>query len=445
MPDKKISQLPNNFPLTGAELIEIVQAADNKKTNLTAIAAFVASTLPTSSTSPGLPLNSVQYNDNNTFAGDANFTWNSEGLSLGPTPAQSAQRLYISSIDNNADLWIDTKYNQRIVFRNQFTDNKWYISSDALPTGVNAKDNFGIGYLQDPTTAPFQIHRKFTYQGLNVDRVLIQGESDLDGLLEVYGEEIITKTATTTNDAVSLLTLIRTTNTSPAIGIGSKIDFKLKAFDNQIYSSGSIINKFTTVAAATRTSQFIIQTVDSAVTQDSLTLNGNGQLRLNRYGSVTPFTGTTQNLLGVTSNGSVIEVPEVIKTFKVNLSANDMTTLGTVLAIPAPGQGKAICIIEASVKYNYKTTPFSSTNLALISYNSTAPQFFANPTIFTKTTNVWNKMFQHNNIAPNSNIADGYNEPNIVENENMLIYISPISNVGDGDVVIYGTYREIEI
>lgn len=48
MADKKITQLPNNFPLTGAELIEIVQATDNKKTSLTAIATFIASTLPSS-------------------------------------------------------------------------------------------------------------------------------------------------------------------------------------------------------------------------------------------------------------------------------------------------------------------------------------------------------------------------------------------------------------
>ena len=31
MADKKITQLPNNYPLTGIELLEIVQAADNKK------------------------------------------------------------------------------------------------------------------------------------------------------------------------------------------------------------------------------------------------------------------------------------------------------------------------------------------------------------------------------------------------------------------------------
>ena len=52
MADKKITQLPNNYPLTGVELFEIVQAADNKKVSLQSIYDFIAACTISNNSTP---------------------------------------------------------------------------------------------------------------------------------------------------------------------------------------------------------------------------------------------------------------------------------------------------------------------------------------------------------------------------------------------------------
>jgi|688.fasta_scaffold28662_3 hypothetical protein len=138
---------------------------------------------------PSAPNNSVQFNNNNTFSGSSVFTFNGNGLSLGSVSASTSQRLVLSNDVDNPDLWIQSQYNQRIIFNNSTTNRKWYISSDALPTGVNARDNFGIGTGSNAAVAIFQIHRAGSFSGLTSDRVLIQGEgSNQLGILRVNGQ-----------------------------------------------------------------------------------------------------------------------------------------------------------------------------------------------------------------------------------------------------------------
>ncbi len=111
---------------------------------------------------------------------------------------------------------------------------------------------------------------------------------------------------TSTNTVVPILQLWRQTTGTPANDIGTSIDF-LTNTTVGLDNSNQLISKWTNATDATRTSQFIITGVNSAVTADLFTLSGNGQLKLNKYGS-NIFTGTLFKLIGEDSSGNLIEV-----------------------------------------------------------------------------------------------------------------------------------------
>jgi hypothetical protein len=86
----------------------------------------------------------------------------------------------------------------------------------------------------------------------------------------------VAPSSTNTNQRV--LQLTRLTTGTAANGISGSIDFAIERDDNSSSTSNQIISKWSDAAAATRTSQFVITGVNSATTQDILTINGDGSM-----------------------------------------------------------------------------------------------------------------------------------------------------------------------
>lgn len=96
------------------------------------------------------------WNTSTTLTGSTNLYWDTtnQTLNIGTQSAYPGAKLVLGSSyaeDNNADLRIVTKYNQRIIFVNATSSRAWYIHSDALPLGPNARDGLGIGTTSNPT------------------------------------------------------------------------------------------------------------------------------------------------------------------------------------------------------------------------------------------------------------------------------------------------------
>jgi hypothetical protein len=103
------------------------------------------------------------------------------------------------------------------------------------------------------------------------------------------------------------------TSGTAAAGLGQSHDYHIEASDGDTYASNSLISKWTTATAGSRTSQFIIQGVNSTTTQDILTLAGSGLLTLPQY--------TTSNHNGGTAADSVLVVTSAGVVKKRNAAA----------------------------------------------------------------------------------------------------------------------------
>lgn len=109
-----------------------------------------------------------------------------------------------------------------------------------------------------------------------------------------------------TNTVHNVFEILRSTQGAAADGIGGALKFTIETDNGSDQLSNQIISKWSTAANAARTSQFVITGVDSAVTQDEVTINGSGSLQLNQYGSGS-FTGTPAFTLQVDASGNIIE------------------------------------------------------------------------------------------------------------------------------------------
>lgn len=116
----------------------------------------------------------------------------------------------------------------------------------------------------------------------------------------------ITAEPASTNTTITVMNVNRGTSGSASNDIGGSIDFGVTSTTTTYALSNQLISKWTDATHATRTSQFIITGVNSAVTADLFTLSGNGATRLNKYGIGT-FTGTPAYTLQVDANGNIIE------------------------------------------------------------------------------------------------------------------------------------------
>jgi hypothetical protein len=117
-------------------------------------------------------------------------------------------------------------------------------------------------------------------------------------------------TPTATGTVTTILQLARQEGAASSNGTGESIDFSVQTFspfNNRL--SNQIISKWTDATDATRTSQFILTGVNSAVTADLFTLNGNGQTRLNKYGVGSFTSGTGTYLIATKADGTLMEYP----------------------------------------------------------------------------------------------------------------------------------------
>lgn len=129
----------------------------------------------------------------------------------------------------------------------------------------------------------------------------LQASSDSGLPLEVF------RNTSTTNAVVRTSYFLAQTTGTAADGLGGSIDFRISTTSGLDQLSNQLVSKWTTAANATRTSQFIITGVNSAVTADLLTISGNGQITANKYGIGSFTAGTPAYTLQVTSAGLVIE------------------------------------------------------------------------------------------------------------------------------------------
>lgn len=155
--------------------------------------------------------NSVTYWASTTvITGSTKFNWDNNnggnyyGLGIGTSSVGGqGTRLKLASTfaeNSNADLEIETPFNQRIIFTNSTSSRKWYISSDALPTGPNARDGLFIGTSQNPSVSLLYFNRSGS---LSVSAsLLVTGSANISTMLTLRSLSTL-PTGTTGSLAVS--------------------------------------------------------------------------------------------------------------------------------------------------------------------------------------------------------------------------------------------------
>lgn len=157
----------------------------------------------------------------------------------------------------------------------------------------------------------------------------VQGRSQfgtgVSGFSESYvgGQFGISPASLSTALPVMELNRNTSTYTGALNGIGLSIETKIQASDDVNYVANRITSKWTNVTVGSRTSEYSITGVDSAVEKISLTLSGSGQARLNQYGIGT-FAGSPVYLLGVDATGQLVETAGLAS---LGFAANNGLTL----------------------------------------------------------------------------------------------------------------------
>lgn len=132
-----------------------------------------------------------------------------------------------------------------------------------------------------------------------------------------------------TGTVIPITELYRQTSGTATAGIGESIDLYLQSTTGTQLAN-QLISKWSTATGATRTSEFSLTGVDSAVTATLLTVSGNGRTRLNKYG-VGTFTGVTAYVSGWDSSGNFIEINPSSLGTDTNFAINDLTATGNRL------------------------------------------------------------------------------------------------------------------
>lgn len=114
----------------------------------------------------GTPTQVSFWGEPTSLTGDTNFNWDNTGKTLvigssASTPSSSA-RLYLNSNSDNADLFIETPFNQRVKFKNSTTGVIWHTSTNTAvyssgPLSGQTIDSYNIGRSSNPTINYFEI------------------------------------------------------------------------------------------------------------------------------------------------------------------------------------------------------------------------------------------------------------------------------------------------
>jgi hypothetical protein len=194
-----------------------------------------------------------------------------------------------------------------------------------------------------------------------------------------------------TNTILTMITLQRESSGVVANGIGQQILFNTET-DVNIWSSNTIISKWSDATESTRTSQFEIRGVNSAVESTIFTLKGTGQLQLNKYVS-SAFLGTATEQLGVDASGNVITIalptPSPTLTFDSGLTRTlDNVQLGSTTTTGSPLLHKTYLNLDgfdfwinggATATYNLLIDDIGVSN---------TESFIDNSAYYTQSTNV---------------------------------------------------------
>lgn len=113
-----------------------------------------------------------------------------------------------------------------------------------------------------------------------------------------------------TNTVITVGTFERYSSGTAANGLGGSMDFVLETSSGGGQTSNRIISTWTDVTNGTRTSEMTFTGMNSAASTNLLTLSGNGDVKLNQYGSGSK-TGTLTYLAGFNSSGKVIEIDPI--------------------------------------------------------------------------------------------------------------------------------------
>lgn len=253
------------------------------------------------------------------------------------------------------------------------------------------------------------------------------------------------------NTQVTILTLVKeiTTTSSPNSGVLIAMSPGTTGGNSGIGSSiiGCLVENAT---APNIESKLVLQPqgTSSGLYGPTLVAYGSGKLQLSAYGQ-TPsnFAGSAVYNLGVDASGNVVESTNNIQTFKQVISSADIKNGVAISLLPAPGAGKAITIIEASIKLD-GNTPYAgaigvfgiyasvSGTLSKTLYNSGANTFFN-----TNSGPSYYKMID-------TNTNTGILSPNIFENEGIsarVFWSTPPAGAGNVGVTVYGSYRIIDL
>jgi len=110
------------------------------------------------------------------------------------------------------------------------------------------------------------------------------------------------------NTVQPIMWLNRNSSSAAQDNIGGSINFAIKTTSGSLGVSNLIVSKWTNATEASRTSQFEIHGVNSAVNPSAyFTLKGTGQAQFNQYTNSSLFNGTVSAYLAVDAQGNVIQ------------------------------------------------------------------------------------------------------------------------------------------
>jgi len=239
------------------------------------------------------------------------------------------------------------------------------------------------------------------------------------------------------------------TNSRTYDELGGAIDFYLKT--NSSNFTGDQNGRISCVwnNSSTSNSKMEIWAYVNGIPTRIATFNSNqstsGMMNFEKYG-LGNFIGGTNYLLGVKNDGSITEVDlPVVKTFKQEITMADFKTGNAVSILPAPGVGKAICVIEASFKLNGTTGYSGATGLLCIypttSGSSSKKMFDSKDNTFFQT-NIGGMYKMADTNTHNASLAS-----NIFENESLSakVFWTIGPTTGDLSATVYGSYRIIDL
>lgn len=139
--------------------------------------------------------------------------------------------------------------------------------------------------------------------------------------------------------------IARNTPGTATNGVGSSIEFWTNS-TTTLQKANEVISKWVDATDATRSSQFSITGVGGGTPNTLLTLNGNGSIQLNKYGTGI-FSGTLAKTLGIDASGNIIE-------YNASAGSSFGVTTMTEGAANAPNRNSINSYTAASPITNYE-------------------------------------------------------------------------------------------